>query len=188
MRDLLMLVVVTLGCGDDGPPLDPRVPPADPTPSAQGLPPRDATPTSPECVAFCRRSIECAEREGRTVPPGLRDCTRACGREGAFRLLPATWRCGAEPCGPEFARCALEESIAAMRASDVPAFPPVCEGLCNKVGWCAERTGRLLESNERDCRTGCAPDGHYARLHDRFACVIEPCGEPLDRCLATPRP
>ncbi len=162
---------------------DPSVPPPETRlPSSRG--------DGAGCVAFCEKSLECAEREGRPIPPGAGDCEASCRPGGTHHAAPpAVWACADEPCGRAFAACSMRGMMEHMRESEVAVFPRSCEGLCNKAAWCAERTGEPRGPGEDDCEAACAPGGPYADLAPNvFRCVDVACGEQLRACRATGGP
>lgn len=160
------------------------------------LPPREtrlpagAGAAAPGCIAFCQRSIECAEAEGRPVPPEARDCEQSCGPGGMHHAAPpGVWDCADSPCGTAFQSCSMQAMMQHMRRSEVAVFPMTCEGLCNKMAWCAERTGQTLGAAEQDCTAACAPGGAYAAVRPReLRCVEAACGAELVNCRAAGGP
>lgn len=69
-----------------------------------------------------------------------------------------------------------------MRQSEVAVFPPTCVGLCNKVGWCAARTGEAPGPGTDDCEAACAEGGAYAEVPRReHGCALANC-EDLAEC------
>jgi hypothetical protein len=95
------------------------------------------------------------------------------------------WACRDRACGDDLRRCTLEIMMTHMRGQDVAAFPPVCEGLCNKTAWCRQQRGEPLGEGEDDCAAACGPGGAYAEVPDReLLCTREtfPCGPLFDTC------
>jgi len=192
---------MALGCGTcdaegngsgEAPSTDPSAPNASPAKAAPPDLPAAGEGVSEECLTFCRRTLECAQQEGREVPDAARDCRRSCSPGGVHFTAPAeVLACGASPCGPAFQACSLRAMLGHMEASNVPVFPRVCIGLCAKTGWCARRLGRPIGDAERDCEAACAPGGAYASVDPgEHGCVDMPCGEPFDTCRRNrgPRP
>lgn len=144
---------------------------------------------SPRCLAFCRKSLECAEADGRSVPESARDCEESCRPGGTHAAAPeAAWDCADAPCGAPFQACSVEAMMGHMRQSNVAVFPASCEGLCNKAAYCAERTGTEPDPRSRDCDGACARGGLYATLRPQaHACVQAACGEPFESCLEAAR-
>ncbi|MCS6799515.1 MAG: hypothetical protein NZ898_13495 [Myxococcota bacterium] len=182
-------------CGDNEPvatapsPSTPgNAPSESPQPAAvRGLPPPSSATAvaDPRCLRFCERANECAARENRPT----RDCARDCLPGGVHAAAPeALWACADQPCGPAFARCTLDEVLRSMRASDVPVFPPLCEGLCHRLAWCAERLGRPTPPWATDCERSCREPPWSTLPEPALACAGVDCGQPLRRCIERTAP
>lgn len=161
----------------DVPPPDTRLPSA-----AQGVP--------AACVAFCRKSIECAEAGGHPIPDDARDCDVSCAPGGVHRVAPpSVWDCADRPCGTAFQSCAVQAMMQHERHSEIGAFPMTCQGLCNKAAWCTERTGAEPGPGEDDCAAACRPGGAYADVtQNELRCVEAACGRPFQSCRAAGGP
>jgi len=142
------------------------------------------------CLAFCRKSLECAEAGGHPIPDEARDCNVSCAEEGIHRMAPpSVWECADRPCGTAFQSCSVQAMMEHQRQGELGAFPMTCEGLCNKAAWCAERTGADPGPGEDDCAAACRPGGAYAGVRPgEFRCVEAACGAPFQGCRAAGGP
>ena len=187
----LLALALLGGCGacDEDESVDRAAAVGEADPS-QDLPPREsrlpvqAGDAPPRCLAFCRRSLECAQAAGRPVPPGASDCDASCASGGTHRSAPeAVWDCADAPCGTAFEGCAMQAMMQHMRRSEVAVFPITCVGLCNKAAWCAERTGGAAGPGGEDCEAACRAGGAYAGVEPReFRCAEAPCGAAFVSC------
>ncbi len=175
------LICLGAGCGDDD------EEPTNIEVATEGVEGIGDHPVDPEaCERFCEKANECARAAGREVPEEAADCEASCGPGGVHRRAPAAIHaCASEPCGPSFVDCSRRAMLEHMRSQEAPAFPPVCEGLCEKSAWCHRRTHQPLEPGEEDCEAACRPGGAYAEVSEgEILCVAHPCGVPFETCRA----
>jgi hypothetical protein len=171
-----------LSCGDDTEPAAEARPHSEHQTVRGGIPSGDA-PT--ECEGYCRHANECAEREGRPVPEPARDCESACASGGTYASAPpATFACASEPCGEAFRRCSFDAMMSHMRHAAIGVFPPICEGMCNKLVHCALHRHEAVPPGLDDCARACGEGGQLAgTTHAELQCVNELCGQPFEQCM-----
>jgi hypothetical protein len=144
----------------------------------------DDSPASEECLRFCEKSKECARLGGYAIPESAEDCERSCGHGGTHRLASErAYACIDRACGEPFKQCTLRAVLAQSRQQELGLFPAICQGLCEKAAWCAERSGEPVGPGEDDCEAACRPGGAYAGVSAReHSCAMEPCGHRFREC------